>query len=553
MTIFGSSNWTSSSADRQHEHNYFTRKPHVFQWFVDQFERKWNNANPIGAAETIPFVPQPPTRPVNKSPANGAVGLATSGRNLSWNGGLWAHLYDVHFGTAPDPPRIAENVPLGPSQTASQNKSFALPPLQPGTTYYWKIVGKTMAFLPAAGPIWSFTTAGTAPPPSAGATIVLWPSDLPASALHGDWVRKPDASAAGGASVHNPNRGRAKVTPAMASPANYFEMSFSAKRGVAYRLWIRMRAQGDSLGNDSVHVQFSGSVDSLGTPMMRIGTTSSAEPVLQDGPGGAPPRAWGWTDNGWGSPGQPIYFAADGTHVVRIQQREDGAEVDQIVLSPQTYYFEPPGARRDDTTIVARSGSSGTTPPTTGTIVLWTANASSASVHGNWTATPDATAAGGSALRNPNAGAAKVVPALAAPANYFELTFTADAGTAYHVWLRGRADGNSTANDSVHVQFDHSIDAAGAPFARIGTAGSLEPVLQNGPGGAAPRGWGWTENGWGSLGPHVYFATTGVHTIRIQQREDGIAIDQIVISPDHYLTGSPGQRRDDATVLTASP
>jgi hypothetical protein len=37
-TIFGSSNMTSKSSDSQHEHNYFTRKPHIFQWFVDQFE-----------------------------------------------------------------------------------------------------------------------------------------------------------------------------------------------------------------------------------------------------------------------------------------------------------------------------------------------------------------------------------------------------------------------------------------------------------------------------------------------------------------------------------
>ncbi|HYM25701.1 MAG TPA: hypothetical protein VEU08_20925, partial [Vicinamibacterales bacterium] len=38
---------------------------------------------------------------------------------------------------------------------------YALPPLQPGTTYYWKIVSKTAALLTANGPVWSFTTAGT--------------------------------------------------------------------------------------------------------------------------------------------------------------------------------------------------------------------------------------------------------------------------------------------------------------------------------------------------------------------------------------------------------
>ena len=46
MAVFGSSNWTSPSANSQQEHNYFTTKPWMFQWFVDQFERKWNNPRP---------------------------------------------------------------------------------------------------------------------------------------------------------------------------------------------------------------------------------------------------------------------------------------------------------------------------------------------------------------------------------------------------------------------------------------------------------------------------------------------------------------------------
>jgi hypothetical protein len=82
---------------------------------------------------------------------------------------------------------------------------------------------------------------------------------------------------------------------------------------------------------------------------MRIGTTSSAETVLQNGPGGQSPRGWGWTDNGWGSLATPIHFAADGTHVIRVQQREDGAIIDQVVISPDAYLNTSPGQPRDDT------------------------------------------------------------------------------------------------------------------------------------------------------------------------------------------------------------
>jgi hypothetical protein len=113
-----------------------------------------------------------------------------------------------------------------------------------------------------------------------------------------------------------------------------------------------------------------------------------------------------------------------------------------------------------------------------------------------------------------------------------------------------RAEGNSTGNDSVHLQFSDSVDSSGAAYARIGTTSSAEFVLQGGPSGPAPRSWGWTENGWETVGPHIYFATTGPKTLRVQQREDGVIIDQIVISPDAYLNASPGQRRDDVVILT---
>ena len=44
-------------------------------------------------------------------------------------------------------------------------------------------------------------------------------------------------------------------------------------------------------------------------------------------------------------------------------------------------------------------------------------------------------------MRQPDAGAAKLTTALASPANYFELTFSAQAGVPYHLSLYGKADG----------------------------------------------------------------------------------------------------------------
>jgi regulation of enolase protein 1 (concanavalin A-like superfamily) len=171
LTIFGSSNWSWESFNYQEEHNYFTTKASILSWAQQQFNRKWTNAT--GNIETKPFVPLPPDKATYLSPANLATAQPTSGGVLRWNGGVWAHLYDVYFGTAPNPPLVAQDLALGPSQTATDNKSYTLPTLQPGTTYYWKIVSKTMASVPAEGPVWSFTTAGT-PPANAGTLPAPW-------------------------------------------------------------------------------------------------------------------------------------------------------------------------------------------------------------------------------------------------------------------------------------------------------------------------------------------------------------------------------------------
>ena len=132
LAIFGSSNWTSPSANTQLEHNIFTKKPWFFEYFRAQFERKWNNET--GNIETTPFVPLPPDAPVYQSPLNGSQNQATV-LDLKWYGGPWGQKYDIYFGTDPaNPPLLAADVGLGPSEKATQYQQFALCGLQLGTT-----------------------------------------------------------------------------------------------------------------------------------------------------------------------------------------------------------------------------------------------------------------------------------------------------------------------------------------------------------------------------------------------------------------------------------
>ena len=189
-------------------------------------------------------------------------------------------------------------------------------------------------------------------------------------------------------------------------------------------------------------------------------------------------------------------------------------------------------------------------PPPSGALDVVMHAADATRIAGAWVLEADSTAASGKKIRHANAGGAKLAAPVATPSNYFELTFTADAGRPYRLWIRGKADNNSYANDSVFVQFSDSVDAADAATYRIGTTTATEFNLEA-CSGCGLSGWGWEDNGWGPniLGPRIYFAASGSHTVRIQTREDGLAIDQVVLSPERYLSTSPGATKNDAVIL----
>jgi hypothetical protein len=168
----------------------------------------------------------------------------------------------------------------------------------------------------------------------------------------GAWTTVADSSAAGGQALVLPNTGRAKVTTALANPADYAEVTLNVEAGRPYRLWLRGKATSNSYANDSVFVQFSGAVDASGNPIYLLGTAGGAGVNLEDC-GGCGLNGWGWQDNGWGVNvfGPRVYFAQTGAQTIRIQNREDGLFIDQLMLSPDAYLDTPPGALKSDTTI----------------------------------------------------------------------------------------------------------------------------------------------------------------------------------------------------------
>jgi endonuclease/exonuclease/phosphatase family metal-dependent hydrolase len=169
---------------------------------------------------------------------------------------------------------------------------------------------------------------------------------------------------------------------------------------------------------------------------------------------------------------------------------------------------------------------------------------------GLWRGEADNSAAERRRIRHPDAGAPKLTAVLAAPTNYVEVTFDVDAGRWYRIWIRGRADRDSYSNDSVFLQFSATVTATGAPIYRIGSTSATTVVVED-CAGCGLSAWGWQDNayGLGALGPLVRFEVSGRQRLRIQTREDGVAIDQIVLSSERYLKSAPGLTRQDTTIL----
>jgi hypothetical protein len=208
----------------------------------------------------------------------------------------------------------------------------------------------------------------------------------------------------------------------------------------------------------------------------------------------------------------------------------------------------PTGAVMNLNYIRVTSGG-GTPPPTAPEIVIYADDVTASTIHGNWAKTADPTAAAGIRLQSTDLNGATVSAPQASPGNYVDVTFQAQAGVRYRLWLRVNAEGDSKWNDSLYVQFSGAVNGSGTPIYRIATTQGLN-VNQALCSSCTPAGWGW-HNGayWLPDTGDVWFASTGTQTLRIQIREDGVRFDQIVISPERYLTTAPGARTNDTTIV----
>jgi hypothetical protein len=293
----------------------------------------------------------PPAAPGAPSPSNGATGVGRSA-TLGWSAGAGGTTYNVAIGTTSSPPQVAAGL---------STPSYAPGLLAASTTYYWRVTAVSSGGS-TAGALWSFVT-GTGS--GGGATdVVIYASDVTPSGIHGAWSQVADATAAAGIKLSSPDAGAAALGAPLSNPVDYFDVPFQAAGGTRYRVWLRVRSMGNSKWNDSLFVQFSDSSDSGGSAIYRIGTTGGLVVNLSTDSTGSSNQGWGWPRNAyWLSDTGEVWFQNSGAHTIRVQVREDGVEIDQIVISPVTYATSPPGLVSNDSTIVPKPG---LTPPAPG-------------------------------------------------------------------------------------------------------------------------------------------------------------------------------------------
>ena len=257
--------------------------------------------------------------------------------------------------------------------------------------------------------------------------------------------------------------------------------------------------------------------------------------------------------SGGTTPGVNVDLLASGDDIT-VDPRRRLHLLRRVNPQPPTQADRTRPRRKQDLSVTGAASTSGSSTISTYTwqwgdeVVLDASDAAAADVHGKWQKATMAGTAAGVALVIPDANATKAAAPLASPSSYVDLHFNAASGVPYYIWFRAQAESNRYTNDSFYMQFSDAVDAAGKSLARIGTTAGLAMVLEEGS-GAGLSGWGWNDANYGGTASPVYFASSGPHTLRLQQREDGIQIDQIVISSAAYANKRPGVTRTDTTIV----
>jgi hypothetical protein len=253
-----------------------------------------------------------------------------------------------------------------------------------------------------------------------------------------------------------------------------------------YYVWVRMR--GPSGHDDSVHAGLNGSPASYGG----IGMSD----VSGD---------WTWVDDvRRGDTRVTVDVTSSGIHTVNLWMREDGTEVDQVLLTTDPDYT--PGEESGDFT------------ETDGRVAIESEQFSDKTTgsgdasDSEWISFSDSEAGSGTALEAVPNEDVNVGDSTDGPRLDYEVEFN-NTGT-YYVWVRMRGPGGH--DDSVHA----GIDGSPASYGGIG----MSDVSGD---------WAWVDDvRRGDTRVTVDVSSSGVHTVNLWMREDGVQVDQLLLTTD---------------------
>ncbi|RLF38684.1 MAG: hypothetical protein DRN00_03590 [Thermoplasmata archaeon] len=127
-----------------------------YTWFVEVNDSKVEITSDRFTFKTM-SVNNPPYTPSDPFPPDGATNVSIA-PILKWRGGDPDKgdkvFYDIYLGPSVPPPKVAQNVPF---------TTYDPGLLEPGKTYYWRVVAKDSHGSEAVGPIWTFTTRKESP------------------------------------------------------------------------------------------------------------------------------------------------------------------------------------------------------------------------------------------------------------------------------------------------------------------------------------------------------------------------------------------------------
>ena len=179
-------------------------------------------------------------------------------------------------------------------------------------------------------------------------------------------------------------------------------------------------------------------------------------------------KEWGWEDSTHYSPDDGnVYFQYDGEHTMRVQSRQDGVSLDTILLNPygEIDYML---AERDFEKINHLITTNKIMTHYPDLIIIPGSGVDDDNVYGKWKKKLDSSALFNFRLDDLPPRMKWQYQPLINPKDYFEVNFIAKKGIKYRVWIRLKANNGSPQNDSVYLQFSHSIDKNGKEKYRIG-------------------------------------------------------------------------------------